>query len=165
MQTLAQHIVDTPLGWFQIVGTEESIMRSNWISEEDAVVGTPLSNIAWKKDAEEQIKEYFFEDRFSFNLPFTPEGSDFQKLVWNTINEIPSGEKRSYSELAELLGDPNKARAVGAAAGDNPLLLFIPCHRLIGANGDLTGYAGGLMKKEWLLNHEGALQAQQLRLF
>ena len=160
-----QHIVDTPLGWFRIVGNDTHIVTSGWINEEDAIVGGPGAHVEWKRKAEDQIKEYFKGERKVFNLPLFIEGSDFQSKVWFLLQEIPFGSTSSYSDLALELGDSNKARAIGSAIGENPFLLFVPCHRVIGSDGSLTGYAGGLERKEWLLKHEGAFESEQLALF
>ena len=92
-----------------------------------------------------------------FDLPLAPVGTPFQQRVWTALLNIPHGVTISYGELATRLGDPKASRAVGLANGRNPISIIIPCHRVIGANGNLTGYGGGLDRKEWLLRHEGAL--------
>jgi len=94
-----------------------------------------------------------------------PEGTDFQKAVWQQLAAIPYGQTASYGDIARALGNPQAVRAVGAANGQNPISIIIPCHRVIGSNGKLTGYGGGLWRKEWLLEHEGRLAGQQIRLF
>lgn len=160
-----QHIIDTPIGWFRIVGNETQIVNSGWINEEDALVGGPGAQIQWKASAEAQVREYFKGERKSFSLPLFIEGTGFQSMVWNSLQGIPFGATRSYGDLAIDLGDSKKARAVGSAIGDNPFLLLVPCHRIIGSDGLLTGYAGGLQRKEWLLKHEGAFDSEQLALF
>lgn len=105
----------------------------------------------------DQLSEYFGGDRTSFDLAFEPRGADFERAVWRLLQEIPYGETRSYGELADVVADADAARAVGGAVGHNPLPIVIPCHRVIGADGSLVGYGGGLRTKEWLLVHEGAL--------
>lgn len=110
-----------------------------------------------------QLKEYFEGNRTDFNLPFDLEGTDFQKKVWNSLCEIPFGTTWTYAQQATHLGDLNAIRAVASANGKNPLGIIIPCHRVIGSNGSLTGFAWGIEKKKWLLEHEGL--AKQLRLF
>lgn len=104
-----------------------------------------------------QLDEYFERRRRVFELPLAPQGTAFQQRVWAALLEIPFGVTISYGELATRLGDPKASRAVGLANGRNPISLIVPCHRVIGANGNLTGYGGGLDRKEWLLRHEGAL--------
>lgn len=105
----------------------------------------------------QQVDEYFAGERTQFNLPLAPEGTEFQQKVWQQLAKISFGETCSYGELAVKIGNKNASRAVGAANGKNPISIIIPCHRVIGANGSLTGYAGGLATKEWLLKHEGII--------
>lgn len=104
-----------------------------------------------------QLLEYFERRRTRFELPLAAVGTPFQQRVWAALLEIPFGVTISYGELAARLGDPKASRAVGLANGRNPISIIVPCHRVIGANGNLTGYGGGLDRKEWLLRHEGAL--------
>jgi methylated-DNA-[protein]-cysteine S-methyltransferase len=108
-----------------------------------------------------QLEEYFVGKRRDFDLPLRPQGTDFQQCVWRALTEIPYGVTWSYGELAKRIGNPNASRAVGLANGQNPISILVPCHRVIGANGSLTGYGGGLERKRWLLAHEG-LQQQLL---
>ncbi|MEE0933141.1 methylated-DNA--[protein]-cysteine S-methyltransferase [Clostridium sp. D43t1_170807_H7] len=109
---------------------------------------------ALMKKAIKEIKEYLEGKRNSFDLPLEPEGTEFQKMVWNVLREIPYGETRSYGEIAKLIGNEKASRAVGMANNKNPIMIIIPCHRVIGVNGKLVGYAGGLDVKEKLLNME-----------
>ncbi len=104
---------------------------------------------------EGQLAEYFAGDRDAFDLELAPEGTDFQKQVWNDLLDIPAGETRTYSEIARRLGRPGAARAVGRANATNPIPIVVPCHRVVGADGTLTGYAGGLPVKQSLLEIEG----------
>ncbi|MEX2964538.1 methylated-DNA--[protein]-cysteine S-methyltransferase [Microbulbifer sp. TYP-18] len=106
--------------------------------------------------AAQQLREYFAGQRRQFQLPLAPPGTDFQRRVWDALLQIPYGETRSYGQQAQLLGQPRAIRAVGRANGANPVAVIIPCHRVIGANGSLTGYAGGLSLKARLLTLEGA---------
>lgn len=106
------------------------------------------------KDASRQLKEYVEGKRKLFELPLAPDGTDFQRNVWKALREIPYGETRSYGEIAKSIGRPNASRAVGMANNKNPILIFIPCHRVIGVNGKLVGYAGGLDVKKYILNLE-----------
>ena len=103
-----------------------------------------------------QLQEYFAHQRQQFNLPIQPQGTDFQRQVWQVLVQIPYGETMSYGELAQAIQQPTAARAVGAANGRNPIAVVVPCHRVIASNGKLTGYAGGLDRKQWLLGHEQA---------
>ncbi len=105
--------------------------------------------------AARQLKEYFAGKRREFDLPLRMDGTDFQQRVWRELTKIPFGETRSYGQLAKHLNNPNGSRAVGLANGRNPIAIIVPCHRVIGADGSLTGFGGGLDRKEWLLTHEG----------
>ena len=109
------------------------------------------------KEAFGQLSEYFSGNRKTFNLPLLLKGTDFQKQVWQALLKIPFGETRSYKQIAEAIGNPKAVRAVGMANNKNPLLIVVPCHRVIGGNGKLVGYAVGLDKKEYLLRLEGSL--------
>ena len=104
-----------------------------------------------------QLDEYFKGQRMNFDLPLKAEGTEFQQTVWQTLCKIPYGQTWNYGQLATAIGNKNASRAVGAANGKNPISIIVPCHRVIGANGTLTGYAGGLKVKEWLLKHEGII--------
>ena len=104
-----------------------------------------------------QLGQYFAGTRTTFDLPLEPTGTDFQLSVWDLLRKIPYGVTTSYGELARRLGDPRATRAVGAANGANPIPIIVPCHRVVGSKGELTGFGGGLDRKRWLLEHEGAL--------
>ena len=108
--------------------------------------------------AARQLAQYLAGTRQAFDLPLAPVGTAFQRSVWDLIAAIPFGETRTYGELATALGRPSGARAVGTATGRNPISIVVPCHRVIGKNGQLTGYGGGLPRKHWLLQHERGLQ-------
>jgi len=114
-------------------------------------------NDAALRDAVDQLTAYFDGECRDFDLPLAPAGTPFQKKVWAALREIPCGETRSYGQLAAQLGFPEASRAVGAANGRNPIAIVVPCHRVIGANGTLTGYAGGLHIKKALLDHEARM--------
>ena len=117
------------------------------------------------KEALKQLKEYFEGKRRTFRLPLGAQGTPFQKNVWKALCDIPFGETKSYGELAKAVRSPKASRAVGAANGKNPLCIFGPCHRVIGANGKLTGFAGGIKAKAWLLNHEAGLLKKEFQRF
>jgi methylated-DNA-[protein]-cysteine S-methyltransferase len=110
------------------------------------------------RDAVRQLAEYFAGDRREFDLPLRLEGTDFQRRVWGVLTEIPYGETWSYGQLAKRIDNPRGFRAVGLANGRNPISIFVPCHRVIGADGSLTGYGGGVERKRWLLAHEAPRQ-------
>jgi methylated-DNA-[protein]-cysteine S-methyltransferase len=107
--------------------------------------------------ARRQLAEYFAGTRTTFDVPLGAAGTAFQRRVWDALLDIPYGTTLSYSELARRLGDQRATRAVGAANGRNPIPIIVPCHRVVGAHGELTGFGGGLDRKRWLLEHEGAL--------
>ena len=107
----------------------------------------------------QQLAEYFARTRTTFDLPLDPPGTPFELRVWEELRAVPFGVTRSYSEIARRLGDVRLTRAVGAANGKNPIPIIVPCHRVVGARGELTGFGGGLDRKRWLLEHEGALLA------
>ncbi len=157
----AQEIIDTPLGWMVLQGDESHIKRALWVNEDELTIGQGTMPAEWKAQATSQITAFFRNERSQFNLPLKPEGTAFQEMIWTKLLEIPCGTTTSYSEMVA----PDQARAVGSAVGANPILLLIPCHRVIGADGSLTGYAGGKQRKEELLRLEGAHHPQQLRLF
>lgn len=113
--------------------------------------------------AQKELFEYFAGKRKKFTIPFYAEGTEFQKKVWKALREIPYGETRSYGEIAKEVGSPKGARAVGMACNRNPVMIFIPCHRVIGANGSLTGFGGGLPMKEFLLKLEGQSIREQTK--
>ena len=117
----------------------------------DAAIDEPYTLLQECKD---QINEYFKGSRNSFSIPLDPEGTDFQKKVWQALQDIPFGKTISYGDLANIMGDKNLMRAVGGANGRNPIAIIFPCHRVIGTSGTLTGYAGGLWRKKWLLDLE-----------
>lgn len=112
-----------------------------------------------------QLKEYFEEKRKVFELNLDPEGTEFQKKVWALLCQIPFGKTLSYADMANKLGDPKVIRASASANGKNPIAIIIPCHRVIGKNGDLVGYAGGLNRKKMLLDHENRVANGVLELF
>jgi methylated-DNA-[protein]-cysteine S-methyltransferase len=134
------------------------------------VAGSTGSAVDWRADAlvgrlGEELGEYLDGRRTEFDLPLAPTGDEFQLSVWRMLRGIPYGETTTYGELAERLGDRNLARRVGGAVGRNPLSILVPCHRVVGADGSLTGYAGGLDRKRFLLELEGAEVVAQRRLF
>lgn len=108
-------------------------------------------------EARRQLEEYFRGDRTDFDLALAPAGTDFQRSVWRALTEIPFASTTSYGRIASSIGKPSASRAVGAANGRNPISIIVPCHRVVGSGGDLTGYGGGLDRKRWLLDHEAVV--------
>lgn len=156
---MEEAFIRTPLGTAKITGDEDGL---NTITILD--YNEPITDIIPEvlEDAVYQLNQYFEGSRKEFQLAINPEGTDFQKRVWNALQEIPYGKTCSYLELSKTLGDVKAIRAVASANSKNPLWIIIPCHRVIGSDGSLTGYAGGLHRKKWLLDHESPLKQQSL---
>ena len=151
--------IKTPLGIAQIKGDSNGIsMVSILNSEEHVSNNIPIL----LQECVTQIQEYFKGSRQEFNLKLNPQGTAFQKSIWSLLQEIPFGKTISYLELSKRYGNTKAIRAVANANGKNPLWVIIPCHRVIGSDGSLTGYAGGLKRKQWLLNHENPNKQQSL---
>jgi methylated-DNA-[protein]-cysteine S-methyltransferase len=154
-------IIPSPLGNILINTQEEMISELRFT--EEPITTEDLGAVVLK--AQEQLGEYFAGSRKVFDLPLAMTGTAFRQSVWSAVNTIPFGHTTSYLKLSQTLGNPAAIRAVGAAIGANPILIIIPCHRIIGTNGQLTGYAGGLDRKEKLLELEGRpRQAKQASL-
>lgn len=144
----------SPIGLIEIIGTNEAIY-SILFSEEDITEKFLLEETpSVVKACYTQLDEYFKGYRRNFSFPYALEGTGFQRTVWEALKEIPYAEKRSYKDIAISIGNEKATRAVGNANGKNRLSIVLPCHRVIGSNGKLTGYAGGQWRKEWLLQHE-----------
>ncbi len=152
---------NSPIGLIKITGDENGICTVDFIDEqlspEAAHSQKHFQSHPILDECAFQLDEYFKGERKEFTVKLNPEGTEFQKKVWNKLLKIPFGRTISYMELAKSLGDVKAIRAVGAANGKNGIAIIIPCHRVIGSSGNLTGYAGGLWRKEWLLKHEGIL--------
>ena len=142
---------NTPLGPIQIVGSQDSIFTVDFVEE---TAGGDDELPFCVKECWKQLNEYFKGDRRIFYLNLEPAGTDFQKAVWRQLQRIPYGKTTSYGAIADILAKPNASRAVGAANGKNPIAIIIPCHRVIGSDGSLTGYGGGLWRKRWLIGFE-----------
>ena len=159
MEKIAITYLKTPLRTAKICGNSEGIIS---ISFSDDIPPNNIDIPSCLKDCVTQLKEYFEGNRKVFDLKLNPSGTDFQKRVWKSLLEIPSGKTKSYLEQSKILGDPKAIRAVASANGKNPMSIVIPCHRIIGSDGSLTGYASGLWRKKWLLNHETENKQQSL---
>jgi methylated-DNA-[protein]-cysteine S-methyltransferase len=150
--------IKTPLGTAKITGDEQGIASISILEE-----GTITKKIPKDlKEAVNQLQDYFNGKRTSFHFKLNPQGTEFQQKVWNALLEIPFGKTVSYMDITKKLGDVKAIRAVASANGKNPLWIVIPCHRVIGTDGSLTGYAGGLWRKKWLLEHENPTTQQSL---
>jgi methylated-DNA-[protein]-cysteine S-methyltransferase len=154
--------IESPVGPLLLAADDAGLRQVEFVKGKRAGQSTPVlsGNCAPLQEAIRQLKAYFAGKRERFDLPLAPEGTPFQRAVWKLLCEIPYGETISYGELARRIGNPKASRAVGLANGANPIAIVIPCHRVIGSNGKLTGYGGGLPLKEKLL----ALERRQLTL-
>ena len=145
---LACRFVETPIGPVTLVADDGALIEARFggfpISHESAVLD----------QAERELREYFLRERRAFDVPLAPRGTPFQLSVWEEVRRIPYGETRAYIDVARALGNEKACRAVGRANNHNPLPLFVPCHRVIGRDGSLVGYAGGMAAKKWLLRIE-----------
>lgn len=141
----------SPIGTAKIVGNENGII-SVTVFEDDIETSVEISKCL--ENCIIQLREYFEGKRTRFELKLNPQGTVFQKRVWRELLTIPFGKTRSYLEQTKKLGNPKAIRAVASANGKNPIWIIIPCHRVIGSDGSLTGYGGGLWRKKWLLEHE-----------
>ena len=153
--------VPAPFGPVHVVATDDAIVAIHWCDDVPDVPPCDSPHPVLDRAAE-QLAEYFAGTRSEFDLPLAPRGTPFQQRAWAALREIPYGTTISYGEQARRLGDPNKSRAIGAANGRNPIPIVVPCHRVIGTNGKLTGFAGGLDVKAWLLAHERRTSGQTL---
>jgi len=175
-QPLSRITMASPIGMLTIVAMPDAIVAIRWDTESDArdpeahnpvdaklpsaSVEVERGEHAVLEDAARQLDQYFAGERTEFDLPLAPIGTEFQQQAWTALRSIPFGETISYGEQARRLGDKNKSRAVGAANGRNPIPIVVPCHRVVGSNGHLTGFAGGLGVKAWLLEHELEVRAR-----
>ena len=156
--SLVYKFIDSPVGKLKLVASEKGLVAILWENDNPRrVILGDLRKVDHQPilvEAELQLKEYFEGKRQGFSIPLDMRGTPFQKNVWEALLAIPFGETRSYGQLAKQLGKPTAMRAVGAANGRNPLSIVVPCHRVIGSSGQLTGFAGGLEAKEHLLKIE-----------
>lgn len=150
--------IKTPLGIAKIMGDENGISVISIL--EDGTTSVTISTIL--QQAVSQLNDYFEGKKTEFTFKLNPSGTEFQQKVWKGLLEIPFGKTISYLELSKKLGDVKAIRAVASANGKNPLWIVVPCHRVIGTDGSLTGYAGGLWRKKWLLEHENPTTQQSL---
>ncbi|HBY69039.1 MAG TPA: cysteine methyltransferase [Flavobacteriaceae bacterium] len=155
--------LNTPIGWMELKGNASGLASALFIDNEI----TPLTDVSEilpepLQKALQQLSEYFKGDRQIFNIPLNPKGTEFQQKVWKELQNVSFGKTASYQQIANALGDPKVIRAAASANGKNPISIIIPCHRVIGSDGSLTGYAGGLHRKKWLLQHESPVKQGEL---
>lgn len=168
MQTYYKAYLPSAIGWVEIVTDEECIKTISFLNTIENEVVTPPQYPSILVACWQEMKAYLSETKQNFDfstLSLAPNGTDFQQRVWRELLKIPFGSTISYLELARRLGDEKVIRAAAAANGKNPIAIIIPCHRVIGSDGSLTGYAGGLSRKKWLLLHEKSEQPKKGELF
>lgn len=154
--------MESPLGAIEITGTATMITSVNFVVEGDESDAEAPEIL---KQCKKELEEYFTGKRKEFTVKLKPEGTIFQRKVWSELKKIDYGNTVSYSSIAHKLRNPDSVRAVGLANGKNPIAIIIPCHRVIAEDGKLTGYAGGLWRKQWLLEHEGNVSGKNPTLF
>jgi len=172
MNNTMNHPYQSPIGQFDIVGDDQGIQAILFVGKQEQPISkaTPINPVvdSWPtpvKQCFRELDEYFAGKRVTFEVPLAPEATEFQQKVWDALLDIPWGQTLTYGNIAKQIGQPKAAQAVGAANGQNPIPIIVPCHRVVGSNGTLTGYAGGLWRKEWLLKHENVkLPGKQLSL-
>ena len=147
----------SPLGQLRLVSNGKQLTHIEFEHHHTTSGQEVVRNDPVLRDTQQQLTEYFHGRRTTFDLPLAPQGTAFQEAVWQALQRIPFGETRSYADIASQIMRPKAVRAVGAANGRNPIPLIVPCHRVIGSDGTLTGFAGGLHAKKWLLGLEGSL--------
>ena len=150
-QQTVSGLLETPVGRLQIICSQTALLCIEF-AEHFIEAQTGESRLL--SEVTRQLQEYFSGQRNEFHIPLEPEGTPFQKKVWQALQTVPFGKTASYKTIAEQIQNPKAVRAVGMANSRNPIPIIIPCHRIIGSNGKLTGYAGGLWRKEYLLNFE-----------
>ena len=158
MEGLDTIYYSSPLGLMEIQATALGLRAANFANEK---ILTEVENM-YNQLAIKQLDAYFNGEVKNFDLPLDLEGTDFQKRVWNELLKIPFGKTKSYMDIARAIGDPKTIRAVGMANGSNKIAIIVPCHRVIGSDGSLTGYAGGMARKKWLLEFETPPIQQEL---
>lgn len=146
-------VMSTPLGTLQVTANDNAVLEVAFVADEDV---QPANNNAIVDEALKQLDEYFSKARKVFDLPLGAKSTEFRQQVWAQLCQVPFGQTASYSDIANAIGRDKAVRAVGAANGANPIAIVVPCHRVIGKNGTLTGYAGGLNRKQWLLDFEAS---------
>ena len=151
---ITKYYYHSPIGYLLICGSVDGISKIEFTDLESIQQDNSIP--AFLKDCVDQLDQYFSGSLKVFSLKLDIEGTEFQKKVWNQLEKIPFGEKASYGQIAVKVGGKNYMRAVGGANNRNPIPIVVPCHRVIGAGGQLVGYAGGMWRKEWLLKHESA---------
>ena len=160
-------IFNSPIGKILVRSENETICEVSFMEENETIAEKVITpgDLSVEEKCVQQLSAYFFQSRKEFSFPFAQSGTEFQQRVWNELENIPYGHTISYLKLSQLLGNVKAIRAAASANGKNNLAIIVPCHRVIGSDGSLTGYAGGLWRKKWLLEHEAAGGKAVPRLF
>ena len=158
---MPSRVIASPIGPLRLVATDDALVAIEF----DAPPEPKSPSHPILDQAERELAEYFQGARRTFTVHLDPVGTAFQHRVWEALLRVPYGRVESYAGVARAIGSPAAVRAVGAANGRNPIPIIVPCHRIVGSNGDLTGYGGGMAKKQWLLGHEGGGPGRTLDLF
>lgn len=162
MKTKFVTYLKSPTGEIKITADEEFVNSILFVFDDTEMEEENLNSVL--KECKVQLSQYFSGKRKEFDIPIKQEGTEFQKKVWDELLKIPYGKTVSYNFIAESLGDKKSIRAVGAANGKNQISILVPCHRVMGSDGSLTGYAGGLWRKKWLLNHEKEFSGEEKQI-
>jgi methylated-DNA-[protein]-cysteine S-methyltransferase len=155
-------IVETPIGELLVLGTDEAVTEIHFGVRRQSRRFESDGSATALQEAAKQLRAYFAGKLREFDLPLAPKGTEFQRSVWTHLRAIPYGATTTYGAIAHAIGRPSAVRAVGAANGANPIPIVVPCHRVIGASGSLTGFGGGLGVKRWLLDHEARVAGRRL---
>lgn len=161
IQPLARAVIASPLGPLHLAASDEGLVEMLFAVQEPSAGACEAPGYAHLAQAARELDAYFAGTLTAFTVPLAPRGTPFQRVVWQALVAIPFGERRAYRDIARAVDKVGAERAVGAANGRNRIGIIVPCHRVVGADGTLTGYAGGLDKKQWLLEHEALAAAAQ----
>jgi methylated-DNA-[protein]-cysteine S-methyltransferase len=149
----------SPVGQLEITATINAVTAISFIESD---ISDDNATIDLLIECQGQLEQYFSGNRTTFDLPLAPKGTDFEQSIWKELLNVEYGSTKSYLDIAKKMNNPGAIRAVGRANGANPIAIIIPCHRIVGSDGSLTGYAGGLWRKRWLLDHEAKVAGTQL---
>jgi len=155
--TPSNRIIDSPIGPLKLTVEHDALIGIDWAAPNEPILNEHAPETGALDRVESELSHYFLGKLENWSLELSLKGTEFQQSVWAALQNIPEGTTATYQEIADAIGKPSAVRAVGSAIGRNPIPVVIPCHRVIGSNGSLTGFSGGLDKKTWLLRHEGIL--------
>ena len=157
--TPSSRIIDSPIGPLKLTVEHGALIGIDWATSSEPMLNEYAPEAGALDRVESELSRYFAGKLEHWSLELSLRGTEFQQSVWAALQKIPEGTTRTYQDIADAIGKPSAVRAVGSAIGRNPIPVVVPCHRVIGSNGSLTGFSGGLDKKTWLLRHEGILPA------